>query len=403
MAAAFLQGHVADLFVFESWARDLAQNGPWDFYESDFTSDYFPGYLYILWGIGLLDRLFDFSPAEWDYVLKIPSILAHLGSAYLLYVMLEGRKEWVRLAAPAIYLALPTALFIGPVWGQVDSILAFFLLLCVYYMSRGRPFVAALLYVVGFMIKPQAIAALPLLAFWGLRDHPRIVWIRTAIGAAVLGLLMVLPFFPAEPWRIFEQAERATDLYAFNSSFAFNFWGMWGWLRGDDITHWGIEWRTWGYILVVLANAAIIFLLRNRREIGMLALGVALGVLAFDLFLTRVHERYLFPVFLPLLAATLLLNSRVLALGFIVLSIVQFFSLYYSFYHPFFNPEFEPSFFYTHDIIRMIDHSPSSWQRPGSMVAFLFSLSAVLTFFLFLVHLMWANWKARAVSSSSGG
>ncbi|MCH8814153.1 MAG: DUF2029 domain-containing protein [Chloroflexi bacterium] len=389
LGAALLEGHGADLFVFTGWARDLGANGPWDFYDSEFVADYFPGYLYILMVIGLADRLFTFSPDEFDYALKMPSVIADVVAAYVLYRLLDDRTQWVRTTAAAVYLALPTVLFIGAVWGQADSLLALGLLLCVFYMSRGRPLVAAAVYVVTFLVKPQAIAALPILAFWGLREHPRRVWLQASVTALVTMLVLILPFFPTSPWDIFDQLNKATDLYAFNSSFAFNFWGMWGWFRGDDITHLGIEWRVWGIAITVLANVAIIYFLSNRREVGMLALGVALSVLAFDLFLTRVHERYLFPAFLPLLAACFLLNSRVLTVGFVVLSICQFFSLYYSFYHPNFNPEFEPSMFYTHDIIRMIDYSPSSWTRPGSMVTFLFSFSAVMSFPVFLTYIAW--------------
>jgi Gpi18-like mannosyltransferase len=403
LVTAMLQGHGADLFVFTSWSRDLARRGPWDFYDSDYVAEYFPGYLYLLTVLGLIDKELTFSQDQWEYILKIPSVLANVWSAYLLYILLDGRRQIVRLAAPVIYLVLPTTLFIGPVWGQIDSVIALGLLLSVYYLGGGRPLLGALVFVITFMIKPQSVGAAPVLIFWGLRNYPREVWLKCAGVAVVAALALIIPFFPTDPWRIFDQVEKANDLYPFNSSFAMNFWGMWGWFRGDDIKHLGIEWRTWGYILTVLANVTIIAVLRNRREVGMLALGVGMSMLVFDLFMTRMHERYLFPAFLPLLAATFLLNSRVLALGFVVLSVVQFLSLYYAFYYPTFNPEFEPSWFYTHDIIRMIEYSPKSWSRPGTLVIFLCSLSAIVTYLVYLGWAAWADWRLRAAPPSSGG
>ena len=393
MLTALLPGHGADMLVLSNWARDLATLGPPDFYDEGYPAEYFPGYLYALWGIGLANDWLGFSEAEFDYVLKMSSVIVNLASACLLYVMLEGKREWMRLLAPAIYLLLPTTLFIGPLWGQVDAIPAFFLLLSVYFMSRDRPLVAAAVFVVAFMVKPQAVGAVLVLAFWGIRDHPPRVWGQAAAVAGLTGLFLVLPFFPTEPWRIFGHAEHASELYPFNSSFGFNFWGMWGWFRSDAITHWGIEWRIWGFALVIIANLAIIWVLRDRQGAGWLALGVALAMLAFFLFMTRMQERYLFLTFLPLLAAVFLLNSRVLAIAFIVLSIIHFLGLYFAFYHPNFNPEFEPGWLYTRDIIRMIDYSPSGWTRPGSFAALLISSSAIATFVAILCWVGYNNWK----------
>jgi len=68
----------------------------------------------------------------------------------------------------------------------------------------------------------------------------------------------------------------------------------------------------------------------------MLALGTALSVLVFYLFLTRMHERYVFATFLPLLAACALLESRALWAAFVALSALHFINLYhvYSYYYP---------------------------------------------------------------------
>jgi hypothetical protein len=73
---------------------------------------------------------------------------------------------------------------------------------------------------------------------------------------------------------------------------------------------------------------------------GFLALGTALSMLAFYVFLTRMHERYAFGAFLPFLAACMLLNSRLLWAGFIAASTVHFLNLYHVFgSYYFFNAE----------------------------------------------------------------
>jgi len=59
-------------------------------------------------------------------------------------------------------------------------------------------------------------------------------------------------------------------------------------------------------------------------------------VMAFYFFLTRMHERYVFAAFLPLLVAAVLINSRLIWGLFVVLSVSHFINLYhvYGYYYP---------------------------------------------------------------------
>ena len=47
-------GFATDLSAFDFWARNLAAEGPFGFYQRDFFHDYTPGYLYVLWIVGWL-------------------------------------------------------------------------------------------------------------------------------------------------------------------------------------------------------------------------------------------------------------------------------------------------------------------------------------------------------------
>lgn len=360
-------GFGVDIGTFSAWSNDLAQNGPWNFYKADFFTDYAPGYMYVLLFIGKLNQQFDFTPDQMEYILKLPSIAADLGSAYLLYKLLDGRKMEMRLVAAAIYLFFPASLLIGAVWGQVDSLLAFFLLLTVYLIGRGRPVASAAAYTIGFLTKPQAIAALPFLAFWIMREHPpewvpvgRIklpkpprVWGECLAMGLGLTLVLVIPFFEYEPWKLIKQLYDATNVtnYRVNSFFAYNFWNMFGIFDvgfkcdvalsdcasdAKNTEFLGIVTRIWSLALFAAGITAILVLFRKAQGTGMLALGTALSVLVFYLFLTRMHERYVFAVFLPLLAACALLQSRALWALFVALGTLHFLNLYhvYMSYYP---------------------------------------------------------------------
>ncbi len=117
-------GYESDLLTFEQWSLDLGQHGPLHFYEGPGFADYLPGYLYFLWGAGLAARWIHFGHDTYVWILKSPSIIADLASCYLLYFILEEKPKRVRLLAALTYALLPTALFIGALWGQVDSLLS---------------------------------------------------------------------------------------------------------------------------------------------------------------------------------------------------------------------------------------------------------------------------------------
>jgi hypothetical protein len=242
-----LPGFPTDTGFFKFWAQQIASNGPEDFYAPGEFHDYPPGYMWVLWLFGDIDETVGFSQGQWEYLLKVPPILADLASAYLLYLFLRGRTVAPPIGAAALYLVFPPTLLIGAVWGQVDSILAFFVLLTIYLLDRDRPVAASVAFTVGFLVKPQAIAALPFLIFWFVREHPpswrRVrddlrlplpprLWpamILSSLGAAVV---IAFPFFPSLLlWRplfdvVSQLRKAASELVPLNSFFAYNFWEL---------------------------------------------------------------------------------------------------------------------------------------------------------------------------------
>jgi len=382
---AHFQGNLSDLRQYEAWSSELGHDGPTGFYHGPNYKDYLPIYPYFLWAIGLLAKWFDFSEETWLYALKMPSVIADLASAYLLYMFLSDKAERTRVLAAATYLLLPPVLMIGPLWGQVDSLLALPLFGAVYLLGRNHPVAAAAAFTVAFMMKPFAAAALPFVAMWGVRDYGPRVWLRCVVAAFVVGLVLALPFFPKDPWNLFRVAYDGTTTFTFSASFTFNFFGAFGWFRGDDLKTWFIPWWAWGLFLTVLGEIAVLYSLRKAKGSGMLALGVGLSMLVFFTFETRMHERYMFACFLPLLAACFYLNRPLLWASFAWLSLVQFLQLYKSFFDPFFNAG-DPSWLYSSWVLRAIDWSPEWWHRAGSCAAFVLSSLEVLTVIALIVY-----------------
>jgi Gpi18-like mannosyltransferase len=409
---ATFPGFGIDVGTFQFWANQMASGGPWDFYEGDFFIDYAPGYLYVLWLIGELHEIIGFTGGQYEYVLKLPSIAADLGSVYLLYRILDGKSMEVRIAAALGYALFPAALFIGAVWGQVDSLLAFLLLLSVYWIGKDRPVAGAVAFVIAFLVKPQAIAALPFLAFWIMKSYPP-RWVPAASGMPVLAglplfflgagasiwryleddkgsnltlalaaagigalliaagffasrsrsadppagaarfpeyvpvppetwyaaflvpaavlLLAITPFFALKPWEFMDQLQSSANVYPYASFHAYNFWSTFAYLERDNVEYIGLTYQVWGFLLFALTTVFIVYSLRQAQGMGALALGTALCVVAFYMFVTRMHERYLFPAFLPLLAACVIYNSGLLWAGFAGLSVGHGANLYHAY------------------------------------------------------------------------
>ncbi|MBM4408655.1 MAG: hypothetical protein FJ038_08700, partial [Chloroflexi bacterium] len=140
-----------DQGAFEYWANNLREFGPFGFYERGFFADYTPGYLYVLWAVGLVGDVFsrlgiESVPAlggDWTGVdlLKLPPILADLAVAWLIWRMALdlGVRRRVALIAAAIFLFNPITWFDSVIWGQVDSFGVVFLLLGVRELWRDRP------------------------------------------------------------------------------------------------------------------------------------------------------------------------------------------------------------------------------------------------------------------------
>ncbi len=156
MAAALLvPGYDVDIGCFTAWSMHMAQVGPVNFYNTISFCDYPPGYLNVLWIIGLLGNLVG---TVTELMVKMPAILSDAAICILLYT--EGKKRLGHRAGliTALLWALnPVSLVTGACWGQTDSLMTLLLLLSVLSLSCGRWKFALPLYVAAVLVKPQAL------------------------------------------------------------------------------------------------------------------------------------------------------------------------------------------------------------------------------------------------------
>ncbi|CAN5746455.1 hypothetical protein BH24CHL8_BH24CHL8_03990 [soil metagenome] len=348
-------GFESDLASFSGWTRTLAEVGPGGFYANAGFADYPPGYLYVLWFVGLLSNmlapLLGSAPdAVIGTLIKLPPMLADVALAAVLYRMVtrwstEPGQNAPRLGllAAGFYLFNPVTWYDSALWGQADAVGALVMLLGVAALLRGNPEGSAVLAVLAGLVKPQfGVVLAPIVAVVLLRRHllargsgpvrrPWLpVWLAgraertqgpvriltSALAGLAVLLVMIAPFGLDIPGLI-ELMARTAGGYEFLSVNAYNPWALVGAAGASPLAATG-GWSddtvpllgpVPGVLIgtLLLAGGFLIGLgrlLRRADRWSILLVTVFLS-LCFFILPTRVHERYLFPAFafLPLLAA----------------------------------------------------------------------------------------------------
>ena len=351
-------GFPYDMTSFAAWSGRLASGGPWHFYPrgaEKFFVDYPPGYLYVLWVLGLAAKLAHngFPPVFW---IKFPSILTDLGLAWVVSLAAHrltppsiGRRVPVRVLAAAAILFNPAIFFVSAIWGQADAVLALlvigsFLLLATGPPTFRREAAGVAVLAIAIATKPQSVFVVPivvlLLAWRHVRDRDsRAAGIQRMAGFAGIGALtgyaLYIPFH-LTPAGALSRYLLSTRTYPVTSVFAFNLWGTVGFWKPDSkgadaIRFLGVPALYWGMALFVAAGALVLgrawAALREGQDEGRVLFvgGAAMSLVSFAV-VTRVHERYLF---LPLALCATLIGIKWFRRAFVVLSVLYMVNIYF--------------------------------------------------------------------------
>ena len=307
-----------DFNTFVSWSRNIAQHGFVGFYNS--WSDYLPGYLYILWFLGILKAHIAALPTTLLY--KLPAIFADIGTGYLIYkILFRLKNEKLALFGAFFYLFNPAIIANSSLWGQVDSFIALFAVLSIYFI-RSKYLLSAFFLAFGTLIKPHTAFVVPLVGLIMLRDRwPLRKMALYIFFSAFVFVLAFVPFFSGGDLFgfIYSRLQSSFGQYQYTSVNAFNFWALWGLWQKDTLF---VQFS--GYFLVAFLFVFSFF--KFWKKVGWEYVLMSVLYLSTFLFTTRMHERHLLPVFAPLsvvsvlyaplimvtvgLSATYLLNLR---------------------------------------------------------------------------------------------
>jgi len=313
-------GFEADIAYWKSWSLAASDKGiVWLTQNTNYN--YPAGFALVLWLTAKIYRLFA-DPANYqqywqtsNYLFlllsKLPSIICDLGIDWGIYYLLRQPqllglpKNSSRLALPlaAVFVFHPVVFYDGAWWGQVDSVGVAFVLLVLIFLARRQPTLATIFIISGFMLKLQVIVFLPLFFLYLWLNFSFKTMAKNLAVAALTYLAWSFPFVLKNSLeRTFYLIYQNADWFPLLSLRAYNLWWLVAGGKGmeisDKILTLGVtSAKTMGLILFSSFYLLAVGLVLTREGPKNLLLAFILAGLAFFLFPTQSHERYIFPAF----------------------------------------------------------------------------------------------------------
>lgn len=326
-----------DADTFAAWARTMHDHPLRDFYATAPVPDHLPGDLWLLKGLQL-----GYSAAggrayeshTFELLTNAVPIVVDVVVGLLLFkiVQLNGSVESAARAA-RWYLLNPAVIVLAGVWGQWDSVSMSVLLLALLLVLRaGWSWIwAAPVLAWAVLIKPQLAVPVVILAVWVVlrpdspargerRQSGRLALAGGAslLGAVLMALCLLEPFRVGLAWTphggssLADRVRYAADLHPFTTMGAANLWmvvnrSVIG--PSDDVRHWGsLTAAAIGIYLLLVLWCVVAVTARSAfpppRRLESLLWASVTATCASCVVLTRVHERYYFPVLVLMLVWT---------------------------------------------------------------------------------------------------
>lgn len=272
-------------------------------------------------------------------LLKLPSILADLGIAYLIFTFLkEKRSEKAGFWGASLFLVNPAVWYNSSIWGQTDATINFFGLLAILLLIKKKIVLSFLFVFTSLLIKASLVVLLPIFLIVALKQRYTLgTWIKAlGCGFLIVGFI-TLPFSQSEPFswlfNLYKDKVFGWQLHLITAN-AFNLWAA---LTGiheqkDTLMAGPFNFRTWGYLL--FGEALIPLLVRVYKKFNYLTVLWVSFLTVFGVFVlsTGMHERYLYPIF-PFLTLIVALDRKWLP-ALIGLSVIYLLNLYNFWWYP---------------------------------------------------------------------
>jgi Gpi18-like mannosyltransferase len=273
-------------------------------------------------------------------LLKLPSVFCDLGIGYLIYKLLLNKGKKTANLGLVLWLFNPIVIYNSSIWGQTDSIINFFFLFSLFLLFNKKYFISVLILLLSFYFKISLVIFAPLYLIILIKEKISLIKILSyIIFSSLFFVLLSLPFSSGNPivWLINTIIFKVINNQG--SMLTGNAYNIWSFFFGIDITRpsngsfLGISFVSWG-VTLMLVFYGIIFELYSKKNNKPWNIFFSFLLISFFsyLFMTNMHERYLYPIFpyLTLLTAIKIIPKKI----FILISLIHFINLYNLWYVP---------------------------------------------------------------------
>lgn len=339
ICAVAYRGYDVDIGCFSWWSDAVFENGITKFYGLDAFTDYPPGYMYVLWVIGAVKKLFGLASDGTAGILliKLPAIACDLLIGYVIYLIAKKYTKFQNaILFSAMYMFNPAVIINSATWGQVDSVFTLFVLLMCYFVTEKKLTASYFVFAVGILIKPQTLIFTPVLIY-GIIDQVFLndFDIKKMLKELGFGLLAIAMIFAlAAPFGLSDVVSQYIDTmgsYEFASVNAYNLWTLLGknW-HGQDEIFLFMSFKQWGtFFIVAIVAVSALFSIRNKESESKYYLTGALIVTAMFTLSVRMHERYMYPALALLLAGAVVKRNKNFFVAYGVMSFVHFLNVFH--------------------------------------------------------------------------
>jgi len=314
---AFIHGYSADISGSVELARNIVLKGlPHAYAPSLANPDlgvYPPAYYYVLGLLGAIyQRFFSLSfdrTLTLDVMLKLVPILGDCLIAVILYSLVRRLSNTrAALWVAAVFLLCPPIIYNSAYWGMFgDPLYMACILLALLAIQRERTSLAWVAMTVGVLVKPQAFAFVPLIAWLTLRPVKLGRWIRAGAASGLTATAIWLPFVVAGTLpQAIAALKQTVGLFPVVSANAHNVWYLLtlgkSWFVNDADPLLGpFSPRVMGLIGFGLAYVLALVRLGETRGWPVLATAAYIAF-AFFMLSTEMHENYIVPTITLLMA-----------------------------------------------------------------------------------------------------
>lgn len=336
-------GYGFDSGVYMGWTRSAVELGLANSYSEQIGHNMLPDYppfsLEILYGAGhiyrwFIDDEFDVYALKFLKFIKTPAMLTDMFVCIALFFIVRRWKSRRHgITAAIIYALHPTAIFDSAIWGQTDVIYSFLMLCALGCWAAKKRDASAVFLALSILTKIQAIVLFPLFGFMVIRDLRQLL--RFATVGIITVLVVLIPFMLENALEdVFRVYFNAVGAYANVAVGAYNFWWAMladrAWQIKDTVTMFGpLNYHFAGLGLFGLSYLFILWIFRKAlfKQSNTEALFVCASLLAaaFFMFLTQMHERYMFPY--VVLGVPMIFINRRFAMIYWIATIAFWFNL----------------------------------------------------------------------------